>query len=324
MRTEPNIWGAGDLSPHSICLANSKDGGRTWENVRIVVRPDKDYRNVNSPNFLRLKNGRLRLFYYQFQFIKCEGGLRRVQDAFYIDSPDEGGSFSAPVLVWKDKERSNRAGCITRLCSGRVLFPVEELEGAWNNEEKIKLAVLYSDDDSNTWKEGQILKLPMRGAMEGIIAQMAGGDLMMVMRTQLGSVFKSYSGDDGLTWSKPQTTGLKAPESCPCVSAVPGTDKLLVIWNNSEYDMDWPSHYGRRSPLTAAITQNGGATFTHFWNIETDPTSLFSNPQITWTRDGFCLLTYFTKKYLDDGRMMDKGFMSIKLARFRIDTNQGD
>ena len=156
----------------------------------------------------------------------------------------------------------------------------------------------------------------MRGAMEPFVAELNDGRLIMVIRNQLGSAFKSYSEDQGENWSLPQTTGLVAPESCPYVTNIPGSDKIMVIWNNSEYNMHFRSHYGKRSPLTAAISADGGVTFSDFWDIETDPKIAFSNPGITWTKDGVCLLTYWVCPYSEHW-VMD-GLIDLRLARFRV------
>ena len=156
----------------------------------------------------------------------------------------------------------------------------------------------------------------MRGLSEPCIAQHADGSLHMVMRTQLGSVFHSYSLDDGRTWSKAQATGLHAPESCPCIVTVPGSDAQLVIWNNSEYDMNWTSHYGKRTPLTVALSRDGLKTFTDYFDIETDPNRAFTNPSITVTSDGLFVLTYWTSPYSPEGYFL--GPIDLKLATFRV------
>ena len=178
------------------------------------------------------------------------------------------------------------------------------------------VSVLRSEDDLRTWSESGTITVPMRGLMEPCIAQRPDGSLQMVMRTQLGSVFFSESRDDGRSWSKPQTTGLRAPESCPCIASIPGTDAQLVIWNNSEYDMHWASHYGKRTPLTIAITRDGLRTVTDVFNLETDPDQVFTNPSVTVTSDGLCLLNYWNCGYLPNGRF--GGLISLKLATFRV------
>jgi sialidase-1 len=287
-----------------------------WENIRVVEPPGTGYVTACSPNLIRLENGNIRLVYSKYS--QLENGKPNFTDAFYIDSSDEGSTFGTPEFIWKNRQSHFSENCILRLRSGRLLLPINCFEGSWcRPDERIDVVVMHSDDDGASWKEGkQRLHVPLRGIMEPHIAEAADGTLMMVMRTQLGSVFKSYSHDGGLTWTKPQTTGLRAPESCPCISAVPGTKKLLVIWNNSEYDMDFCSHYGKRSPLTAAVTEDNGESFSHFWDIETDPNVGFSNPGISWNSDGFCFLTYWAVPYDDKGVL--SGYADMKLARFRI------
>ena len=318
-RFEKSKFGSGDEAPSTISMMNSSDGGRTWGNCRIgAERQDEHSVNVYSPNFLRLKNGEIMLLYMEYN--QLQGGKPQLATAYTIRSRDEGKTFSAPVPIWQRERFSFSNACMIRLSSGRVIIPIQYSAGeVWSPTEKSHVRVFYSDDDCNTWVfSDKNISLPMRGAMEPFIAELKDGRLIMVMRNQLGSLFKSYSADQGKNWSLPQTTGLSIPESCPYVTTIPGSDKIMVIWNNAEYNMHWRSHYGKRSPLTAAISADGGVTFTDFWDIETDPKTAFSNPGITWTRDGVCLLTYWVLPYTDDWIM--SGLCDLRLARFRVRT----
>ncbi len=61
-----------------------------------------------------------------------------------------------------------------------------------------KAGTIYSDDDGQTWHVcDEFIYLPMRGSMEPKIEELKDGRLLMVMRTQLGSVFQSFSEDGG-------------------------------------------------------------------------------------------------------------------------------
>ena len=317
-RFESSRFGSGDQAPSSIPMMNSSDGGRTWNNLRIAVDRDEECVNVYSPNFLRLQNGEILLCYMKYN--QLEGGKPRLATAYMIRSRDEGKTFGSPETIWQKERLTMSNSCIKRLSSGRVVMPVTYSEGEiWSPTDKIHVRVIYSDDDCRTWVFGQQkICLPMRGAMEPFIAELKDGRLIMVMRNQLGSLFKSYSADRGESWSLPQTTGLSIPESCPYVTEIPNSDKIMVIWNNAEYNMHWRSHYGKRTPLTAAVSADGGVTFTDFWDIETDPNTAYSNPGITWTRDGVCLLTYWVVPYDREGRLI--GLIDLRLARFRVRT----
>jgi sialidase-1 len=315
-RFEGSKYGSGDEAPSTISLMNSSDGGRTWGNFRIIAERDDDCVNVYSPNFLRLQNGEILLWYMKYN--QLTPGMPQLATAYMTRSGDEGKTFGAPETIWERDRLTISNSCIKRLASGRVVMPVCYSDGEmWSKTEKIHVRVIYSDDDCNTWVFGQEnISLPMRGAMEPFIAELKDGRLIMVMRSQLGSLFKSCSSDRGESWSHPQTTGLSIPESCPYVTNIPESDKIMVIWNNAEYNMHWRSHYGKRSPLTAAISADGGVTFTDFWDIETDPKTAFSNPGITWTRDGVCLLTYWVIPY--DEKWVMNGLCDLRLARFRV------
>ena len=316
-RYEGSERGSEDNAPSTISLMNSADGGRTWGNFRVIVERTADCVNCYSPNFLRLQNGEILLMYMKYN--QLESGKPQLATAYMQRSADEGKTFGPPETVWERDLYTISNSCIKRLKDGRVVLPVCYSEGfCWHPTEYIHVRVIYSDDDCKTWVFGeQNISLPMRGAMEPFIAELVDGRLIMVMRNQLGSLFKSYSSDRGESWSHPQTTGLSTPESCPYVTNIPNSDKIMVIWNNSEYNMHFRSHYGKRTPFTAAVSADGGVTFTDFWDIETDPNTAFSNPGITWTRDGVCLLTYWVVPYTKDW-VMNGGYIDLRLARFRV------
>ena len=196
---------------------------------------------------------------------------------------------------------------VKRLTSGRLLLPTVAPS-----------AVLYSDDGGRTWQpSGERIFLPMRGAGEPHVEETRDGRVLMVMRNELGSLFMSESADEGMTWSKPQTTGLRTPESCPELSRIPGTGDLLMIWNNSDYDPGFFSHYGKRSPLTAAVSCDEGRTWEHVRDIEDDPSHAFSNPGCRFITAGKAVLNYWTCEYLPNWAMQD----IIELRVAVIDTD---
>lgn len=119
---------------------------------------------------------------------------------------------------------------------------------------------------------------------------------MVPHQYQLGAVFKSYSEDGGRIWSNPQTTGLQSPESCPALLRIPQTHDLMLVWNDSPYDPRF-DHYGLRSPLSVAISQNDGDTWPIRKNIETDPQWEFTNPAPFATSQGTILIGYEASPY---------------------------
>jgi sialidase-1 len=135
-----------------------------------------------------------------------------------------------------------------------------------------------------------VIDLPLRGAMEASVAELSSGRLVMSLRTQLGAVFLCSSADQGETWSLPQTTGLKAPESCTCLRRIPGTDALLLLWNDSLYDPRH-HHFGRRTPLSAAVSTDEGRTWRRLGNVDGGNVEL-TNLSCTFTHAGTAVVTY--------------------------------
>ncbi|MBQ3141373.1 MAG: exo-alpha-sialidase [Clostridia bacterium] len=315
-RHEKSTFGSGDQAPSTVSLAESGDGGLTWGNQRVAAGMIEGCVNVYSPSLYRCTDGTVSLFFKRYTHLVHGEPIRA--NVYRIDSSDEGATWGPEQTLWENEPYAPLNHGLKRCQSGAVLMPLFYSEGGWcGPDDHIYVSVLRSEDDFCTWTRSEPFTVPMRGLMEPCIAQRPDGTLNMVLRTQLGSVFYCESRDDGRTWSKPQTTGLHAPESCSCLATVPGTDVQLVVWNNAEYDMNWRSHYGKRTPLTAALSRDGLHSVFDVFDIENDPGRAYSNPSVTFTSDGWCLLNYWSCDYLPDGRLGP--LIDLKLARFRID-----
>ena len=313
-RHERSGLGSGDQAPSTISLMNSSDNGATWNNFRVAAGMIPGCVNVYSPSLYRCADGSISLFFKRYT--RLVWGEKQLNSYYRMDSYDEGKTWSKETLIWENEQHNAINHAAKRTASGVTLLPIVCSEAWGGPNDHSFVSVLRSEDDLHTWTESNRISVPLRGLMEPCIAQHADGSLHMVMRTQLGSVFHSVSTDDGRTWSKAQATGLRAPESCPCIVTIPGTDAQLVVWNNAEYDMNWISHFGKRTPLTAAISKDGLRTFSHYFDIETDPSRAFTNPSITVTSDGLFLLNYWTSPYSPEGRF--RGLIDLKLATFRV------
>jgi sialidase-1 len=223
-------------------------------------------------------------------------------------SADEGETFE-PYSTFAERAAYNLCNAVVkRLRSGRLLLPTAVPAAAEGElASSFAIAVLYSDNDGLTWQEADNrLYLPMRGAMEPHVEEIAVGRLVLVMRNQLGSLFLSESTDGGLSWSKPQTSGLRTPESCPELTRIPETGDLLMIWNNSEYDPSFSSQsYGKRSPLSWAVSRDGGRTWSEARPIEGDERRAYSNPGCRFTSAG-AIINYWTCEYTPEWRLNHK------------------
>ncbi len=284
-----------DHAPCNVASMISNDGGYTWTDRRILVENNPGDVNIHFPCFLRLQSGDI-LFYYQRRH-ELEPGAPQKSTSYVHRSSDEGQTFSAPREHDVIRQNDISGNVLVQLSSGRIILPIQKVIGDWCGPTDHQVnSCCYSDDDGYSWKLSETwVDLPMRGAMEPHIVELKDGGLLMYMRTHLGAVFQSDSRDGGVTWSKPQTTGLKAPESKPCLVKIPKTGDLLLIWNNSLYDPDF-DHCGKRTPLTTAISSDEGQSWENFKDIETDPDYEFTNPSCHFTSQGKVIIMYEASK----------------------------
>lgn len=295
-----------DFARTRLVAQESSDGGRTWGRHRVVATTAPGDMNVYSPNLIRARDGGILLiFMRQHQ----AGSLTN----HVWKSTDEGGKFEpfAEFVARQDFSLCNAT--IKRLASGRLLLPASPpAPGKSAAHGPYVATTLYSDDDGKTWQVSTSrIELPMRGAMEPHVEETRDGRVLMVLRSQTGKLQFCESKDGGATWGAPWASELESPESCPELTRVPGTNDLLLIWNRS-YDPKFRSHFGKRSPLTAAISRDEGRTWGHFREIETDPRRAFSNPGCRFTRDGRAIVNYWTCEYLPTWAMQD--VIDLRLA----------
>jgi sialidase-1 len=318
---------AGDDAPSDIVSLVSRDVGRTWGDFRPLVRRGPDDTAAYCPSFLRMQDGRLLFRYEMFHhFVK---GEEKCISAFACVSDDEGETFSKPVPIYsRSAHHALSSNDDRQLSTGRLVVPACYMEGkALENDGKglaptdISYAgSFYSDDLGRSWQECEnYIFLPMRGTMEPKIEELRDGRILVVMRTQLGSIFKSYSEDGGRTWSRAQTTSLKSPESCPLLLRNPRNDDLLIAWNDSPYDPKF-DHYGLRNPLSIAKSSDEGETWQKLKDIETDPEWEYTNPGAIISSEGTLLLGYEASKYerLAPPGKLGRSRMHMKLARIDL------
>jgi sialidase-1 len=119
--------------------------------------------------------------------------------------------------------------------------------------------------------------------MEPSVAELEDGELVRSLRTQLGGPYLCRSRDGGEIWSTPQPSGLEGPESCACLRRIPGTNDLLLLWNHSPY-LPKGDHFGARTPLTTAVSADGGRTWRIVGDLAADPNASYSG--LTLLRPG--------------------------------------
>ena len=257
--------GGHDHSAARILEFHSQDGGLTWTPLEEgrMLQGNVGKQTVANPSFLRLDNDELLCFVSVKNSIEdCGVWVKR--------SGDDGATWGE--LQRLPYEGYGGLGCdrALQISTGRVVVPCWVSMDALGSTHAY---CFYSDDRGHTWGKTDLISTP-RGstgrktdpaAEEPMVVELKDGRLMMVMRTYLKSIYRSFSGDGGATWGPPGSSGIPSPGSMATVKRLP-TGDLLLIWNwarLSAIDGPWP-----RTFISAAISKDDGRNFTSVRHLD--------------------------------------------------------
>jgi hypothetical protein len=268
----------------------SYDNGVTWSPPENINLPFTGY-NFTATNLFKLKS-RLYLVLNRITKSKStyEGGIPAIS---YSD--DKGMTWSKPKLMLNGEEReivimNSRNITITK--SGRIIIPVANGQ---LGKEGFRISLIYSDNYGRVWSESPNLfsNINTRQAMfaEPSIGQLSDGRLIMLIRTALGHIYKSYSTDNGTTWTVPECTPLVSPWTAHSIR-ITKHGYIVIAYTNSisRNDLGYP-----RNNLKFAVSYNNGETWKPSGTIIEIPESseFLMEPNFIRTNNDKYLVTYF-------------------------------
>lgn len=283
--------GRKDNSPAKIAGRFSEDGGKTWSTQDMTIQENEGRENVMSVTLLRLNTGEIALFYLiKHSWGDCKLYMRK--------SADEAKTWGEKVCATPHEGyhivNNDR---VIQLSSGRLVVPAayhpcrDETRETWSRK-SISMCFL-SDDNGTTWYKSKTeLHGPEKshtGLQEPGVVELKDGSLMMLTRTDQGSQFRSYSYDDGETWSPAEPTDLASPVSPATLKRIPSTGDLLLIWN--DHSGEYAKFGNKRTPLTTAISHDEGNSWGRKKILESDPDGWFCYTSLTFVGEK-ALLSY--------------------------------
>ena len=314
-----NIAGSGsalvELKDGSIMLLKggsyriSTDGGVTWSDGRSLGK------GISGNGIIRLQSGALAL----------TGGLN-----MWL-SQDEGKTWgpALPLRTLRGHGQPYYHDTMIQLSTGRLVLashycfrnpqhPDVGYGGHSTYPELLVSLIAYSDDEGQTWHVGpQEPKVSwvkdidewsagilmgwfdyegtpngeggVTECSEPNVAETKDGRVLFFARSPTGRIVYSYSSDGGELWLAVRPTELNSSSSPNRLRRIPQTGDLLCVWNQvspEENEYGW-----RRHRLSAAISQDDGATWGHFKTLELsagleDIDRLEAKLPIKWSRAG--------------------------------------
>lgn len=304
--------GSSDYAEAHLASRVSSDGGVTWSAEDQIVVAHEGGHNVMSVSLLRLQDGSIALLYLRkIDFDNCLPQWRI--------STDEGQTWSEPTACITEPAgyyvvNNDR---LVQLSSGRLVIPAARhvLKGETKFQPGKALCVL-SDDNGKTWRMStSLLEAPTEissGLQEPLVLELKDGRVLMICRTNGGAQYRSFSADGGDTWSPVERTNLLSPTSPATVERIPGRDELLLVWNDHTGVTE--ALEDKRTPLTAAISQDDGHTWRVVKTLEDHPDGWYCYTAMDFV-DGHALLGYCAGIRSKE----NNGLQTTKVTRLKLD-----
>jgi len=232
--------------PYYLLFYRSEDGGRTWQRPIKISPPSPFGVATTNDVIFRTSSGRIILPAYGFMKQAFAGGTN-------LGFEQMSGRLSLGAL-----RKGQWIGT-----------------GAHHTDPTFCWSfVYYSDDDGRGWKssrggeiflwDGRTMSWSMAG--EPTAVEVEPGKILMYMRTDWGRLFKSWSFDNGETWSAPTPTPLASSGAPAQLRKIPGTGDLLVVWTQVS-DEEMRKGF-IRARLSSAVSRTNGALWEFFQNVE--------------------------------------------------------
>lgn len=279
---------ASDFAKARIVGRRSTDGGKAWGPAK-VLQQNVGQLNVMSVTLRRFRTQQaasLAMFYL------VKNGFSDLK-VYLRTSNDDGRTCGEAQLI------TNAPGYhvmnndrVTELLDGRLLCPVSWAKDV-EKDGHFTSYCCWSDDEGRTWTSGKSrVDVAQRGAMEPEVLELDDSRLLMIIRTQLGEIYASYSTDRGESWSGAVPWGVKSPESPATLRRIPATGDLLLVWNPGI--AAGADHGGRRTPLVAAVSQDEGRTWGPQRVLEDDKEQSYAYTSLAFV-EGRVLLSYYVE-----------------------------
>lgn len=287
-----------DEANADITVIYSYDEGETWSERNILFKKSEASANLMCFSFLPMENGDAGIFYIE----KYTDGTDTV---IFRRSSDDMATWSEPMdclsELPKDYYVINNDRPL-RLSNGRILLPIARHSIYAECEDFPAGVVLfvYSDDDGKSWhkvKEELVCPFPNDpvGLQEPGLYQLPDGTVWCYIRTGLGFQFKSFSADNGETWTAPEPdVRFSSPASPMLVKDCCG--KTVAIFNPIPEHIlrDDDAEFWGRTPYVIAVSDDNGKTFTRekLFYLEDDLNNGYCYPAV-YDGGDYALIAYY-------------------------------
>jgi len=277
-----------------VAARYSTDNGYTWSEPQTLLKLPKQGGTWGGPEVLVDREGEVHLFFLKWDKVGTElpgedegviegylgGHSGNWLNIWHTKSTDGRTKWRAPKLVWKGY--TGALNSVIQMSNGRILLPFScTTPRSWSKRGPgvdeftytgyFDSTLIYSDDAGDTWHPADSLSVPTPnigtyGAIEPVVLQLKDGRVWMLIRTQMGRFWESFS-DDGARWSRPGPSNIISSDS-PAGLVRLDDGRIVLLWNCCQR---FPYAYGGRHVLHAAVSDDEGKTWRGYREVARDP-----------------------------------------------------
>lgn len=260
----------------------STDDGRSWGDAATLFKLPRELGGWGLHNTLVDSKGELHLFFTNEANTGSETNLyKKRYDIWHVGSAGGRSQWKAPNLVRQGYYGSMLS--VIELRGGRLILPVCYLTPRkWSSRGtgfdafafmgRFSSSILYSDDAGQTWSQSDVeFKTPTPvidadGMIEPIALELKDGRVWLLIRTQLGRFFESFS-QNGSSWSPPRPTSILSSDSPPSLVRLKD-GRIVMLWNNC---LRFSYANGGRHTLHGAISDDETKTWRGYREVARNP-----------------------------------------------------
>lgn len=326
----------GDWDEIDILLRRSIDDGKTWSpptSIASVEGPiaknplsrsnkntDPTKATYNNPVLIADADGTVHMLF-------CLEYMR----AFYQRSNDDGVSWSKPTEITQTFDEFNKSyewrvlatgpNHSIQLKTGRIVVPVWLSTGTGGNAHRPSVtATIYSDDQGQTWKAGEIA-VPCTDTWinpnETVAIELTDGSVMLNVRNESKAHRRlvTVSRDGATNWSTPRFDNALLEPICMGGIVRYSHDKPCILFCNphnlaKEGGREEPGKSRDRKNVSVKVSEDEGATWTVNKSIEPS-WSAYSDIAVTPPKTILC--------FYGTGEKSSFAGTKLTLARFNLE-----
>ena len=269
-----------------LAVSVSTDDGKTFSDEKVVLTCEEcGATNIMSVSLLRMQDGTTGMFYLKKSGkTDCRMFLRRTTDFVSFSDETEVISDRGFSVVNNDRVLRLKDGSIivpSAFCDTSAVAADVTHENLTEYVMPPAVAVFWkSADDGKTFFKAGKTEMPHKifttGLQEPVCAELDDGRLVAYFRNNSGRQYVAFSSDRAKTWTEPQPSVITSPPSPMSLKRL-SDGRFFAVYNPI------PLYYkrgetvgvkrawtGARTPLVAAVSNDGVSDFKIEGEIETD------------------------------------------------------